>query len=108
MLDKLGYATFIFFGAMNVVAMPIIYFFYPEVANKSLEEINLLFTSDSVLVSKNMAAYETRLNEAGGDLVLASRRLFAEVNGYDAHDDALRGDSSDEKGAFETVASEKV
>lgn len=32
MLKRLGWYTFIFFGAMNVVAMPIIHFFYVEVS----------------------------------------------------------------------------
>ncbi|SMQ46756.1 unnamed protein product [Zymoseptoria tritici ST99CH_1A5] len=108
MLDKLGYGTFLFFGAMNVIATPIIYFLYPEVANKSLEEINLLFINDNLLVSKNMASYEARLQEAGGDLVLASKRLFAEVDGYEVDEDGHRGDSSDEKGDLQTFAEEKV
>jgi MFS family permease len=80
MLDRLGYGTFIFFGAMNAVSAPIIYFFYPEVAQKSLEEVNLLFTSDSLLVSKNVAAYRARLEEAHGDVALAARKLFDEVD----------------------------
>jgi hypothetical protein len=107
MLDSLGFGTFIFFGAMNVISTPIIWFFYPETANKTLEEINLLFTSDSALVSKNMAAYEARLSDAGGDLVVASKRLFAEVDGlgHDLHED---GNSSDGKVDLETRVNEKV
>ena len=80
MLDRLGYGTFIFFGAMNAVSAPIIYFFYPEVAQKSLEEVNLLFTSDSLLASKNVAASRVRLEEAYGDVALAARKLFDEVD----------------------------
>ena len=34
MLSRLGWATFIFFGAMNIVASPIIWFFYPKTANR--------------------------------------------------------------------------
>lgn len=107
MLSRLGYGTFLFFGAMNVVATPIIYFFYPEVANKSLEEVNLLFTSDSLLVSKNMDAYHARLQEAGGDVALAARRLFAEVDAYE-HSETGYADSSSEKKDLETVTAEKV
>lgn len=66
---------------MNFVAMPIIYFFYPEVAKRSLEEINLLFTSDSLFVSKNMHEYRRRIDEAGGDIAVAARRLLDEVDG---------------------------
>lgn len=81
MLQKLGWATYIFFGAMNVVAMPLIWFFFPEVSQKSLEEINLLFTSNSLLVSENMKEYHRRLDEANGDVAVASRVLIHEVDG---------------------------
>lgn len=108
MLDRLGYGTFLFFGAMNAVATPIIYFFYPEVANKSLEEVNLLFTSDSLLVSKNMDAYHTRLQEAGGDVALAAKRLFQEVDSYERDMVGDEADSSSEKKDVETITAEKV
>lgn len=81
MLARLGWATFIFFGCMNILAMPIVWFFYPEVAGKSLEEVNLLFTSESLLVSKNMEEYHRRIGEAGGSVAVAARRLLDEVNG---------------------------
>ena len=61
--------------------MPIIHFFYPETAGRSLEEVDLLFTSDSLLVSKNMAEYNRRIAEAGGNVAVAARRLLDEVNG---------------------------
>lgn len=81
MLNALGWYTFIFFGAMNIVAMPIIYFFYVETANRSLEEMNLLFCSDSWLVSKNMAEYNRRVDAAGGNIAVAARQLLDEVDG---------------------------
>ncbi|KAI0009750.1 general substrate transporter [Xylariaceae sp. FL0662B] len=81
LLDRLRWATYIFFGALNIVVMPIIYFFYPEVAKRSLEEINLLFTSDSLLVSKNMAEHKRRIDDAGGNIAVAGRRLLDEVDG---------------------------
>lgn len=76
-----GMNTFIFFAGMNIVATPIIYFFYPEVAGKSLEEINLLFTSDSPLTKKNMDEYFRRISEAGGNVAVAARRLLDEIDG---------------------------
>jgi hypothetical protein len=92
MLQRLGWATYIFFGAMNVVAMPLIWFFFPEVSQKSLEEINLLFTSDSLFVSKNMKEYERRLAEADGDVAMASRLLLHEVDGFTQPSRAMEKD----------------
>lgn len=80
MLDELGWGTFLFFGAMNAVCFPVVYLFYPEVANRSLEEVNLLFTSDSLLVSKNEEAYRARIAAADGCVPMAARALFDEVN----------------------------
>jgi hypothetical protein len=81
MLSHIGYAAFIFYGCMNIIATPAIYYFYPEVAGKSLEEVNLLFTSDSLLVSKNMEEYHRRVAEAGGNIAVAARTLLDEVDG---------------------------
>ena len=101
-------ATFIFFGAMNIVVMPFVYFLYPEVSGRSLEEIDLLFTSDSVLVSKNMAEYDRRIAEAGGNIAVAARRLLDEVDGT-THLDPRRISvvSKVESGDFEEVVSER-
>jgi MFS family permease len=81
MLTNIGWISFVFFGAMNIVVMPIIHFFYPETAGRSLEEVDLLFASDSPLVSKNMAEYDRRVAEAGGSIPIAARTLLDEVNG---------------------------
>jgi len=80
MLSHIGWWSFIFFGCMNIVVMPIIHLFYPETAGRSLEEVDLLFTSDSPLVSKNMAEYNRRIAEAGGNVAVAARRLLDEVD----------------------------
>lgn len=94
LLDKLGWATFILFGALNVVAFPVVWLAYPEVAGRSLEDISLLFTSDSILVSKNMKEYQRRRDDAGGNVAVAVRRLLDEVDGR-----ASPGDSTAEKGS---------
>jgi MFS family permease len=92
LLDKLGWATFILFGALNIVAFPIVWLTYPEVAGRSLEDVSLLFTSDSILVGKNMKEYERRKIEAGGNVAVAVRRLLDEDDSY-AHpsDSAEKG-----------------
>ncbi|KAI1353770.1 general substrate transporter [Xylaria sp. FL0043] len=82
LLNRLGWATFVFFGALNIVAMPIIYLFFPEVAKRSLEEINLLFTSDSPFVKANMREYDRRIDAAGGNIPVAARNLLSEVDHY--------------------------
>lgn len=108
MLSRLGYGTFLFFGAMNAVSTPVIYLFYPEVANKSLEEVNLLFTSDSLLVGKNMAAYHARLDAANGNVAVAARRLFEEVDSHEPGDERHEVESESDKSAFDTFTTEKV
>jgi len=45
---------YIFFGVMNATVLPIMYFFCVEPARCSLEEVNLLFTSDSPFVKRNV------------------------------------------------------
>lgn len=60
--------------------MPIVYYIYPETNGRSLEEINLLFTSSSLLVSKNEAEYKRLIEEAGGNVAVAERRLLDSVD----------------------------
>ncbi|EZF29632.1 sugar transporter [Trichophyton mentagrophytes] len=43
MLAGIGWGTYLFFAIINVCFLPIIYFFYPETAKRSLEEIDIIF-----------------------------------------------------------------
>lgn len=95
-LSRAGYGTYLFFGAMNVVVAPLIWFFFPELANRTLEEISLLFTSESLLASENMKEYHRRVDEAGGNIAVAARQLLDEVDGKDAESGTEIG-SPDEK-----------
>lgn len=81
LLDHLGWATFLFFGAMNIVVFPIVWLIYPEVAGKSLEDVSLLFASDSILASENVKEYHRLKSEAGGNIALAVSNLLSEVEG---------------------------
>lgn len=87
MLSRIGWYTFIFFGIMNAVTIPLIYLFYVEPAGHSLEEVNLLFTSDSPLVKRNNEEYDRRVAAAGGNTAVAARRLMEEVDGLISPDE---------------------
>ena len=43
MMDSIGWGTYLFFAVVNACFLPIIYFFYPETARRSLEEIDIIF-----------------------------------------------------------------
>lgn len=66
---------------MNFVVMPIIHLFFPETARRSLEEIDLIFVNNSLLVRKNMVEHDQLVAEAGGNVAVAARKLLDEVNG---------------------------
>ena len=48
MVARIHWGTYLFFAALNACFIPIIYFFYPETANRSLEEIDLIFAKGYV------------------------------------------------------------
>ncbi|KAJ5715494.1 Sugar transporter STL1 [Penicillium malachiteum] len=43
MLSSIGWGTYLFFACWNAFFIPIMYFFYPETAGRSLEEIDIIF-----------------------------------------------------------------
>ncbi|ORY68465.1 general substrate transporter [Pseudomassariella vexata] len=45
MVANIGWGTYLFFAVMNATFIPVIYFFYPETANRSLEEIDIIFAA---------------------------------------------------------------
>jgi hypothetical protein len=96
MFSSLGWRTLIVFGAFNFCSLPLVFFFFPETKGKSLEEINLLFSSSSPIVSENKEAYRRMLEEAGGHVAVAERRMMEEVDGH-AEDDRKESVSSDEE-----------
>lgn len=48
MIDNIGWGTYLFFACVNGCFVPIIYFFYPETARRSLEEIDIIFAKGHV------------------------------------------------------------
>ncbi|RJE23855.1 sugar transporter [Aspergillus sclerotialis] len=43
MIAHIHWGTYLFFAAWNAFFIPVIWFFYPETAGRSLEEIDLIF-----------------------------------------------------------------
>ena len=48
MVAHIHWGTYLFFAAWNAIFIPIIWFFYPETAGRSLEEIDLIFAKGFV------------------------------------------------------------
>ncbi|KAG2174391.1 hypothetical protein INT43_004414 [Umbelopsis isabellina] len=44
--------TFLFFGLINIIAIPIVWALYPETANRTLEEMDIVFATDTPFVWK--------------------------------------------------------
>ncbi|KAI0006464.1 general substrate transporter [Xylariaceae sp. FL0662B] len=48
MITNIGWGTYLFFACVNATFIPVIYFFYPETAKRSLEEIDIIFAKGFV------------------------------------------------------------
>ncbi|KAI4129515.1 MAG: hypothetical protein LQ347_003748 [Umbilicaria vellea] len=80
MFSTLGYKTLIVFGVFNFLSLPLVYFFFPEAKGRTLEEINLLFAAESPLASANEQEYHRLLDEAGGNVAVAERRMMEDMD----------------------------
>ncbi|KXT15256.1 hypothetical protein AC579_4849 [Pseudocercospora musae] len=49
-ISSIGYKTYIYFAIFNALFLPLIYLFYPETRNLSLEQIDRLFTGPKVVM----------------------------------------------------------
>lgn len=57
MFAQLKSRTYFLFAGLNLLWIPIVYLFYPETADRSLESIEAMFSSKSPLYSKMEEAY---------------------------------------------------
>lgn len=48
MITNIGWGTYLFFAIVNACFLPVIWIFYPETANRSLEEIDIIFAKGNV------------------------------------------------------------
>ncbi|KAL2835659.1 sugar transport protein [Aspergillus pseudoustus] len=58
--NNIGWRTYLIFGCCNLFAMAVIYFCFPETRNRSLEEIELIFSDSSGLFGAVKQAKITR------------------------------------------------
>ncbi|KAI2470382.1 general substrate transporter [Annulohypoxylon bovei var. microspora] len=84
MIANIGWGTYLFFAAVNACFLPIIWFFYPETAKRSLEEIDIIFAKGFVeKISYVRAAEELPL--------LTPEQVEQEALKYGLIDTAARG-----------------
>lgn len=66
MIAAIGWKTYLVFAIFNLGFIPVIYFFYPETAGRSLEEIDIVFARayvdkvSPVKVAKTMKKLDVR------------------------------------------------
>jgi hypothetical protein len=70
MFGSIKSRTYFLFAALNLVWIPIVYFFYPETKDRSLESIEALFSSSSPFYS----AMETSYRENGDVIAMKGGR----------------------------------
>ncbi|KAI0379672.1 general substrate transporter [Hypomontagnella monticulosa] len=84
MIANIGWGTYLFFAVVNACFLPIIWFFYPETAKRSLEEIDIIFAKGYVeKISYVRAAEELPL--------LTDEQVEQEALKYGLIDTAARG-----------------
>ncbi|KAJ3551710.1 hypothetical protein NPX13_g11297 [Xylaria arbuscula] len=73
--NNIGYQTYIIFAVINAFMVPSVYFFYPETAYRSLEEMDTIFHKvDGVkgyLDVVRVAKHEPRRYGKNGELLIA-------------------------------------
>ncbi|EJD04843.1 general substrate transporter [Fomitiporia mediterranea MF3/22] len=64
MFSRIAENTLHVFGAVNFLSIPMVWAFYPETANRTLEEVDLLFASESPFAWENERCFR-ELKESG-------------------------------------------
>ncbi|KAL5498386.1 hypothetical protein ACEPAH_2528 [Sanghuangporus vaninii] len=90
MFSRIAENTLYVFGAVNFLSIPLVWAFYPETANRTLEEVDLLFASSSPFVWDNERHFR-ELKDSGMQL---SHHLYGQesVNGGSGDGDEKKQD----------------
>ncbi|KAL1989982.1 hypothetical protein VTN49DRAFT_7179 [Thermomyces lanuginosus] len=71
--ESIGYKTYIIFAVINAFIFPVVYFFYPETAYRSLEEMDNIFRkTKSIFDVVRVAREEPRLYGKHGELLVSA------------------------------------
>lgn len=69
--SSIGYQTYIIFAVINAFIFPVVYFFYPETAYRSLEEMDSIFQkTKSIFGVVKQAKEEPRRYGKHGEMLL--------------------------------------
>ncbi|KAJ5642475.1 low-affinity glucose transporter HXT3 [Penicillium lividum] len=63
LINAIGFWVFILFGLINIALLVPIYLFYVETANRHLEQLNILLSSDSCLAWRAEKEFIKKINE---------------------------------------------
>ena len=108
---NIGYQTYIIFAVINAFIFPTVYFFYPETAYRSLEEMDLIFSKSTWLNVVKVADKEPHRYDKHGNLLIeyteteeAQRRRSSMGGNYDIKNASLDA-SAAEKGKASPTSS---
>ncbi|KAJ9643437.1 hypothetical protein H2199_004116 [Coniosporium tulheliwenetii] len=68
--QNIGYQTYIIFAVINAFICPVVYFFYPETAYRSLEELDTIFHKSNTFTVVKVAKNEPRRYGKNGELLI--------------------------------------
>ncbi|KAJ9656822.1 hypothetical protein H2198_004710 [Neophaeococcomyces mojaviensis] len=70
--ESIGYQTYIIFAVINAFIFPCVYFFYPETAYRSLEEMDAIFVKcKSIFTVVRIAKEEPRRHGKNGEILIS-------------------------------------
>jgi sugar porter (SP) family MFS transporter len=101
--DTIGYQTYIIFAVINAFMVPSVYFFYPETAYRSLEEMDSIFHKvtgwKGVFTVVHQAKVEPRRYGKNGELLVD----YSDTEEGRAHGHGRHRRSDEEKGVLSNV-----
>lgn len=96
LIDSIGWGTYLFFGVLNAIFFPIIYFLYPETNQRTLEEIDLIFAK-GYTEKLNYVTAAKQLPRMSQEEIDQRAREYANVDSDEEAGSDFKADKEDEK-----------